>query len=345
MLPTYDASPDRRRALRLGASGLIAAAGLATVGLAGCGSAASGGDSGGTAAGYPIRIPGKFGTTTIENRPARVVALSDVDADAAIALGVIPVGYGNHIGEIQPWTARRLGSGAGSAKPKILKVEPTLPIEQVAALRPELILATNCYSLPKDHAALAKLAPVLTYQQAPNSDTWQANVRRIGMALGRTAAADTLIADVDARTKATKAKFPTLAGKTFALLLAYSYPEMAVINNPKDFSALFMTSLGLKLAPSVAGLPPMNGYPGRSSLSRENFDVLQADILIANADGPPRRKLLADPLFTSLPAVRQKHLALIQPTLAQSIGFPSALSVPYALENLAPLLGKAATGS
>ena len=64
---------------------------VATVSLSACSTPAAD-NSGDTSSSFPVTISHAFGETTIEASPERVVAWGWGAADAAIALGVIPVG-------------------------------------------------------------------------------------------------------------------------------------------------------------------------------------------------------------------------------------------------------------
>jgi len=66
-----------------------------------------------------------------------VVALDFASADAAIALGVTPVAMAK--GGVPPWTVAALGD----RRPELLDLAAAIPFEQIAALRPDVILATN----------------------------------------------------------------------------------------------------------------------------------------------------------------------------------------------------------
>ena len=132
---------------------------------------------------FHASIKGKFGTTTLTSKPTRVVALSWTDADFALALGVKPVGIvkvGTATGGIQPWTKTALGS----ASPTVLDTTDGDPIEAIAALHPDVILATKDYNLTKSYADLSKIAPVVTYVTGPNNDSWQTDFANAAAALG-----------------------------------------------------------------------------------------------------------------------------------------------------------------
>src|SRR5688572_26918475 len=64
------------------------------------------------ASAFPVTIEQRLGPVTIEEEPARVVALDYPSADAAIALGVVPVGMYevSYVdGGVQAWTKAALG--------------------------------------------------------------------------------------------------------------------------------------------------------------------------------------------------------------------------------------------
>ena len=64
----------------------------------------TGGGGGSTASAdqFPVTIEHAFGETTIESVPERVATVSWVNADTALALGVVPVMQVNPSGSIHP---------------------------------------------------------------------------------------------------------------------------------------------------------------------------------------------------------------------------------------------------
>jgi len=72
------------------------------------------------AAAFPVTIPHKFGSTTIEAEPERVVSIGYNEHDFLLALGVIPVAlrdwYGEQPNSVWPWAQDELGD----ATPEVL---------------------------------------------------------------------------------------------------------------------------------------------------------------------------------------------------------------------------------
>jgi iron complex transport system substrate-binding protein len=295
------------------------------------------------AAAFPVTIPAVEGEVTIKAAPAKVVSVGTFrDVDAAVALGVVPLATADIStfieGGISPWVKAKLGS---QKAPELLDTSDALPFEKVAALAPDLILATDDSSIGDEYAQLSQLAPTLSSANGYNKDTWQVTTGRIGKALGRDDAATGLVAQVEGAITAAKAANPGFAGKTFTIGPVTADGTVNTINSDTDASAVFMKQLGLTLSPKVLGLPSAS-LPGRAVVGPENLAVLDADVLILTFNTPAaRQQLEASTVFQKIPAVvRGSYIALDLPT-AIAIGFPSALSIPYALEQSVPKIAAA----
>ena len=315
--------------------GALAAGGV----LAACGRGEQQpGPAGPAQAGYPVTIEGVEGPTTLEAAPRRVVSVGTYrDVDAAVVLGTIPLATPNLAplvpGGVTPWLRAALGT---RPVPTLLNALNGLPFEQIAALRPDLILGTDDSKLAADIGTLRGIAPTLSSASGYNRDTWQVTTTRVGTALGRSAEAAQVIERVEKAVAASKAQNPGFAGRTFTIGPVQPDGTINTVNSDTDASARFMSQLGLTLSPSVAGLAP-GPFPGRAIVSPEQLDRIDADVLVLTYNSPASRtRLEADPLFRRLPAVRRgSYVALDLPT-AISIAFPSALSIPYALGQCVP---------
>jgi len=320
--------------------GLAGSAGL--LGLAACSSAKPDSESSGeTSAGYPARISGQFGDTVVPTPPKRIVALGQgPDADAAVTLGVAPVAVTRDptaAGGIQPWLKQRLTG----QPPTLLDASDGPPLEQIAALRPDLIIATTYYPLAQFHDKLAGIAPVLAYTNGPNVDRWQDTMTRLGKALGRAEAAATAVAGVERTISGDRTAHPTFMGKTFTFGPVQPDGKIYTTSTASDLSATLLAQLGLTLSPRVAALPP-SSTKGKSIVSPEQLDLLDADVLILTYITPAQQKKLeASALFKRLAAVRRDAYVVLPLPVAVAMAFPSVLSVPYALQQTIPLLDKA----
>ncbi|GLZ42187.1 ABC transporter substrate-binding protein [Actinokineospora sp. NBRC 105648] len=324
--------------------------GALTAGLAACGSGGSAGSAPTTSAGpaaggggFPVTIDGAEGKAVIPARPQRVVTVGFMrDLDEAVSLGVNPLATtpaSNFDSGLPPWVEAKLGG----AKVEQLSYEDSLPFEKIIALGPDLILATDSYSLADDYANLSAIAPTLSYAQDVAEDTWQTRVGRIGTALGREDEADKLVAEVTSKIDAAKKQHgAALAGKTFTFNLLNAEGALATIILPADASAAFISQLGMKLSDKVTGLP-QSGPAGRAVVAQENTALLDADVVLFSFRNPEERaKVEADRLFQALPAVKRGAYVPLEVETALSLAFPSTLSIPYALDKIVPLLVQAA---
>jgi iron complex transport system substrate-binding protein len=321
---------------------VLAAAVLAGCGGSGASSGASGGGSSGVASGpgFPVHVTGKFGTATVPARPARVVAMSWTDADLALSLGVTPVGVAKAADTadgLQPWTARALGQ----AKPTQFDTLNGDPLEQIAALRPDLILATKDYHLPRSYRQLSQVAPVVTYREGPNTDSWQQGVTQAAAALGDPAKGQQVIAETERGLAGQKAAHPELNGRTFSYVIQPTPAGAYTVNANGDVSAQVFGALGMRLTPTVLGLPN-SGIPNRAQLSVENLGLLDADVVIAAGSPDQLAGLAANPVFSGLAAVHRGAYLPLDYTTASAMAFPSPLSLDWAIAQVVPRLAQAA---
>lgn len=90
-----------------------------------------------------MTIPHVFGETTIPAPPKRVVSAGYTGQDDLLAVGVVPIAVTNWFGDqpfaVWPWAQPKLGD----AKPVVLNLDNGIPVDQIARLKPDLIVATN----------------------------------------------------------------------------------------------------------------------------------------------------------------------------------------------------------
>lgn len=337
-LPLSESSINRRRLLvgsaAVGAGWLLAACGsdstASTTSAAPAPSAA-----------FPVTIEGQLGTVELASRPERIVSVGTYrDTDAAVAFGVVPLASPDLSffmeGGMSPWVLRELAA----TRPELYDTE-SLPFEAIAAMKPDLILATDLPSLDEDYALLSAIAPTLSYVNGYNRDEWQLTTRRVGAALGQAARAEELISEVDAVVAAARDANPQFAGTTFTFGPVTADGTVNTINSTTDASVVFLSSLGLELSPSVVGLP-QGAFPGRSVISPERLDLLDADVIMLTYNSPEARATMeANPIFQQLPAVQRGAYVALDLPVAIALGFPSALSIPYGVEQVVPKLAEA----
>ncbi|MEV6300537.1 iron-siderophore ABC transporter substrate-binding protein [Actinoplanes sp. NPDC051861] len=298
---------------------------------------ASGSSAAATGA-YPVTVTHKLGTTTLEKAPERVVALSDADLDAALLLGVQPVGVYQTVSEggINPW-----------AKPKITgnpiqlaQGENGVDPEEVAKLNPDLVLAGGDYYIDNEYKALSPLVPTTAYETGPFEDPWQTTLRQVAKLLGKTEQGEQVIKDVQAKVDGVKTQYPALAGKTFTISQVYEAGTIGVLRSDQDVTVKAFNDLGMKLAPAVAALP---GDDFAVTLSLEKIATIDADVvLIYCTEAQLKTALEANTLFKNLPAVKNGKYVALESDKFMALRNPSPLSIPYFVDNTVPAVAKAA---
>ncbi|GAA2597665.1 iron-siderophore ABC transporter substrate-binding protein [Dactylosporangium fulvum] len=329
-----------RMTRRAAAAGIALVAGLAL--LSACGDdtketsapAASEG-----AASYPVSLTHKLGTATIPAAPKRIVALSDADLDALLLLGVQPVGIAESSGEggVTAWAKPRL-----TGTPTVLTAGETgFDVEKIAALNPDLILAGGDYYIDDEYAKLSKLAPTTAYETTGAfEDPWQATLRQVAKAVGRTAEAEKIVTDVEGKISKVKTDHPELAGKKFAITQVWEAGSVGVLRSDKDAGVKMLNDFGMTLAPGVASL---QGEEFAVQLSLEKVGVLDADVLLAYyTEGGLKTALEGNALFKSLNVVKRGAYVSLTEAQFSSLRTPTPLSVQYIIENVVPLLSTAA---
>ncbi|HWO58793.1 MAG TPA: iron-siderophore ABC transporter substrate-binding protein [Umezawaea sp.] len=321
-------------AVALVATLLLAACGGGDTTAGGSSTAASGGGA------FPVRVEHKYGTTEVKAEPKRVVTLGLSDQDVVLALGTKPVGAIDWFKETPygkwPWTK----SLWGDTPPEVVGERDEYNMEKIAGLKPDLILAQYSGMKQEQYDTLSKIAPVVAQPkgfedyQAP----WQDSARLAGKALGKAEQVDKLITDVDAKFAAAKTAHPEFAGKTAVVADAYQ-PGTYSVFSPNDPKMLFLTQLGFVVPDK---LKEAVGTENVVDLSYERFDVIDVDRLVwLIADPASTDQVKNEALYKNLKVVQEKRDLFVpydEPPVGAAMSFNTVLSIPYALDQVLPLL-------
>lgn len=257
---------------------------------------------------------------TLPAAPQRVVTLTELDLDSALAVGVTPVGSVNGRGQLTlPAYLADKSTGIESVGSL---AEPSL--EKIVALNPDLILVGS--PIPAVEALmpdLQKIAPV--YVTFVAGDDWQKSFAGVASALNREAEAATFLADYSQRAADVKALLP--AGETTEASVTRWMPEGPVVMVPTNFSSLVLADAGLARPAAHAELA--GGHGAHSDvISMEQLGAIDSDWLFIgtlNADGTAALDAVREnPLFQQLNAVQQDHVVLVDGSVWTSIGGPLA---------------------
>jgi iron complex transport system substrate-binding protein len=332
---------------------LVALLLTACLALAACGSdddpsSDTAAPSGGAASSaFPVTVTGgAFGDATVQEAPKRVVTLGWSDQDVAVALGVKPVGVYD-IGPdfplgIGPWAADRLEG----AKPQKLSLSDGIPFEKIAALRPDLILAVQSGVLQEDYDKLSKIAPTVTYAKGRGLyvSPWQEQAQIIGKALGQEAKAKALVDATTARLAQAKKDHPDLQGKTFSYMARQTADQVGLYL-PNDLRVKFLIDLGMKLSPGQIAATKSIKTGFYADVSYERLGSLDADALVAWFNTPKDRETFTGrSVFQNLPVVKKGGFVPLDLIQAQAQGAPTVLSIPWAIDNVVPLIEQGLKG-
>jgi iron complex transport system substrate-binding protein len=325
---------------------MTAALAVAVLALTGCGgtepAAAPAQSSAPAATGFPVSVEHKYGTTQIAAAPTRVVTLGLSDQDPVLALGVVPVGsidwflerpYGKW-----PW-AQPLWAGT---TPEIVGERDEYNLEKVAALKPDLIIGLYSGMNKDQYGKLSKIAP--TVAQPTGYDDyaapWQDMTRLAGKALGQEAKANQLIADIDTRLAKLAAEHPEFAGRSVAVVEPYEPGKYAVFA-PTDPKVVLLTKLGFTVPPAIVAAA---GDEYAAEIGSEQLNLVDVDKLVfLTADATTEPTVKADKVYSTLAVAKQNRAVFLpyeEPPIGGALSFSTVLSIPYALEQLVPLLAK-----
>lgn len=337
---------------RTAAATLVAAALL----LTGCGSTAAPADapaaSGGASAdAFPVTVEHAFGETTISSKPERVATVSWGNQEAALALGLVPVGmpavtWGDDDGDgILPWVEDKLDE-LGAETPVLFDEAEGIDFEAVADTQPDVILAAYSGLSQDDYDTLSKIAPVVAYPDVAWGTSWQELTILNGTALGLADEAEALVDDLTAQLGELTAAYPEIAGKT-SLFSSFDATDLSQIGfySTEDPRPLFLEDLGLVPAATVTEQSQSTDqfWIVNSSEEIERFDDLQ--LLVTYGDDTTLAAMQADPLLSRIPAVASGAVVVLPSSNAPlaAAANPSPLSIPDPLTaEYVDLIGAAA---
>ncbi|TRW44900.1 iron-siderophore ABC transporter substrate-binding protein [Georgenia yuyongxinii] len=327
----------------------VATAAAALLALAACSSGGSAEEAPASAATAgepaPVTIQHAFGSTTIPEQPENVVTLGWGSTEAALALGVVPLGIESQTyaadehGQL-PWVAEAL-TDAG-AEPTMLPATVEEPAyEQIGALAPDLILAPYSGITAEQYELLSEIAPTVAYPEEPWTTPWRDVITTVGTALGVPDKADTLVGDLDAQITEAAQAHPELAGKTVAAV--WDLSGTFYVYKAQDSRVDFLLDLGLVSAPAVDELAT-DEESFVYTLSTEETDRLDSDILVNYASTQEEvDTFLGKSYAQAIPAVQAGAVANITgDQLIAAMSPPTALSIDWGLDTYVDLLSKAA---
>lgn len=290
---------------------------------------------------FPVTIEHKYGATTIETQPQRVVSIGFAEHDGLLALGVEPIAvrdwYGDQPYATWPWAQDELGD----LQPEVLAAD-ALNFEQIAALQPDLIIGINSGMTDTDYATLSAIAPTIAQPgEFPDWGTpWRESLTIAGRATGHSARAAEVIAEVEAMYAAVREEHPEFAGATAAVTFEFQGNPGAYTSH--DPRAQILAEFGFV---TPAEFDELAGDQFYFTVSGEQLPVLDTDVIVWLVSDPATIESIREmPLRPTLQAFAEGREVLADPLLGGAFSHGSPLSIPYVIERLVPELALAVDG-
>ena len=320
---------------RLAVGSALALAGILVSTLTACGS--SGSDTS-DSSGPTVEVEHQYGATEVQGVPERVVTIDVQWTDVMLSMGIEPVGYsvdGLMPEGGEPW---RDGERTGEE----LSLDDGVPVEQIAALEPDLIVGTYSIADKQTYEQLSKIAPTVAAKSKMAVEPWQDLVTTAGELLDEQDEAKDVIAGVEGEVDSVASDLPGLQGKTFALAqYLVSDSSLIAVADENDGSSVLFKSLGMTMLPTLKKEGEEADMP-RVTVSPERSDLLEADFLAFLVNGGDESDLVDIPGFDQLPASKSGAVAVLDYAAIVGINTPTPLSIPYALDEMKPYLEQAA---
>jgi iron complex transport system substrate-binding protein len=257
-----------------------------------------------------------FGETKIPAPPKRVVSAGFTEQDDLLAVGVVPVAvtdwFGGEPFGVWPWAQPRLAG----AQPVVLSLADGIQVDQIASLKPDLIVATNAGLDQDTYTKLSAIAPTIA-QSGRDAffEPWKDQATTIGQAVFKADDMAKLIAGIEEKFATAGTNNPQFAGKKVLLLQGTLHPGGPQAMKPGSRTD-FLTKMGFVIADGVD----------------------TADVLIwCTESDEEQAALLADPTVEKL----QRRNVFTGRELAGAIAFASTLSYPLVADQLPSRIAQA----
>lgn len=298
---------------------------------------------------FPVTIEHALGETVIESKPERVATIAWGNQDVALALGVLPVGMDTQVwawdGDselgVYEWTQDAIDE-LGGEKPVIFSSSDGVDFEAIADTAPDVILAAQSGLSEEDYATLSEIAPVVAYPDVAWFTPWRDTITLNARALGLAEEGAQLVADLEQQIADATAE-SDFAGKTAAFFYATPADLSSVsVYTGGDSRTALLHDLGFDLPQAAVDAAAEGSF--YKDFSAENADQLaDVDVIVSYGDESLLAALQADPLWSTIPAVRDGAVVTVGNGDALSAAVsPTALSIPWVLDEYVPLLESAA---
>ncbi|WP_199550753.1 ABC transporter substrate-binding protein [Streptomyces sp. N35] len=254
-------------------------------------------------------------SVTVPAAPKKVVTLSEPTLDAALALGIEPIGA--TAGRGQKGVSTYLADKAAKAEVVASIAEPDL--EKLATLQPDLILLDETTGSKRFLDKLGEIAP--TVVTAKLNEDWKKAFSATADALNKKSDADRLLSGFDADVAKAKGELGENAGAVSSVV-RWQNGAPSVVGKGKGHVGSTLSALGLTRPKDQQGESIGRSEP----VSLEKLDTIDGDWLFFGAlgDKAAGEKAYAEaekvPNFTKLKAEKAGHVVVIEGSAWNSAG-------------------------
>ncbi|WP_025134796.1 ABC transporter substrate-binding protein [Leucobacter sp. PH1c] len=347
-MPGTFVRPQIRRVASLTA--LLAAAAIA---LSGCAPSAGGADPA-SASGDGVVIEHAHGSTTIPEKPKRIVALGWMSPDIVAALGTNPVGieevWGADDSGYQPWFSDYVMEHYGETPEIIPNAQEGPNYEAIKALDPDLIIGLYSGLTDVEYQRLSEIAPTLPYLTRPwDPSTWEEMTRTIGTAMSEDAKAEELISETEELVSSLAEDHPEFEDKTFVwgLTLTEGSTDLGVYLN-YDPRVRITEELGFRSTSAMdTFLSTAEGDNWYTGVSLERLGDVEADLFAAWAGSAEEGTFTVENPVVSKwqPIANDAYVIYGDTAQASAISAPTVLSLQYILPQYVSDLADALQGT
>ncbi|WP_227937566.1 ABC transporter substrate-binding protein [Alkalihalobacillus deserti] len=207
-----------------------------------------------------------MGTTTIEGTPKKIVTLYQGATDAAVALGVTPVGV------VESWLEQPIYKYLRDDLEGVpivgLETQPNL--EEIAKLKPDLIIASKLRH-EEVYEQLSQIAPTVSHETVFE---FKETVELMGQAMNQEEKANELLSDWDARVADFQTKVQEKLGDEWPL-------NVSILNFREDHARIYFTGFAGSILAELGFSRPENQQGeewGIKLTDKESITEMNADV-------------------------------------------------------------------
>ena len=224
----------------------------------------------------------------------------------------------------------------------MLNLYDGIKVDQIAGLKPDLIVAINAGLDQDTYTKLSAIAPTIAQSgQTAFFEQWKDQASAIGQAVFKFDDMTKLVADVDAKFTDAGKNNQQFNGKKIVLVSATTYQDQYDVT-PPGWRTEFLTQMGFTTPDGLDAFVKDD----RAQVPKDKLaSVLDAaDVVVWKTQSDEEQAaLVADPVFAALKSTKTNRNVFTGKDLAGALAFTSVLSYPVVAEQLPPMISKVLT--